>query len=69
MKLKYNRNSELEIAGFGLFKPGAIVEVDDETEAKRYLDSSYFDEVKKRKKIVKVKKYKTKEVNKNATRK
>lgn len=61
MKLKYNRKDELEIPGFGQFKPGAIVEIDDEIDAKRYLDSSYFNEVKKRKKR-KPKKYKIKEV-------
>lgn len=61
MKLRYNRKNELEIPGFGQFKPGAIVEINDETEAKRYSDSSYFNEIKKRKRKVKIKKSKKKE--------
>ena len=64
MKLKYNRKDELEIAGFGLFKPNAIITIEDETEAQNYLDSGYFDEVKERKRIVKVKKSKKKGVDK-----
>jgi len=51
MKLKYNRKNELEIAGFGEFKPNQTITIDDETEAKRYLDSGYFNEMKKRKKV------------------
>jgi len=49
MKLKYNRDTELEIVLIGVFKPNAIVIIEDETEAKRYLDSGYFDEIKERK--------------------
>ncbi len=43
----------MEIAGFGLFKPDTIVKIDDETEAKRYLDSGYFDLIKEKKRKVK----------------
>ncbi len=58
MKLKYNRGSELEVVGFGIFKPKAIVTIDDDLEIKRYLDSGYFDEIKERKVKIKSKKYK-----------
>lgn len=64
MKLKYNRDSELEVVLFGVFKPGQLITIEDEKEAKRYLDSGYFDEVKKvikeEKKIERVKKFKRK---------
>ncbi|MBA7541448.1 hypothetical protein ES705_33762 [subsurface metagenome] len=56
MKLKYNRTSELEVVGFGIFKPNQIIKIDDELEAKRYLSSGYFNEVKEKKKKVKVEK-------------
>jgi len=49
MLLKYNRNSELEVVGFGVFQPDQFVVVGDKEKAKRYLDSGYFDEVKERK--------------------
>lgn len=77
MKLKYNRIRELEVVGFGIFKPNQTIKIDDESEIKRYLDSGYFNEVKKRKKELKykpnilkldvekkVKKYKKKGVDK-----
>jgi len=50
MILKYNRKGELEIVGIGIFEPGKLVVVKDVEEAKRYLDSGYFDIVKERKK-------------------
>jgi len=56
MILKYNRKDELEIAGFGLFKPGQFVVTDDGLKAKKYLDSGYFDLVKEKKRKVKPKK-------------
>ena len=58
MLLKYNRTSELEIVGIGIFTPNQFVVVGDEEKAKRYLDSGYFDEVKKVKIKAKVKKEK-----------
>lgn len=67
MKLRYNRKDELEIPRFGAFEPNQIIKIGDEEKAKRYLDSGYFDEIKKRMKR-KVKKHKTKEVINNATR-
>jgi len=62
MLLKYNRDSELEIVGFGVFQPGQFLVVGDEEKAKRYLDTGYFDEIKERK--VKVRKSKKKGVDK-----
>jgi len=58
MKFRYNRKDELEVVGFGVFKPGAIVTIEDESEIKRYLDSGYFDEVKIKEKKEKIKKKK-----------
>ena len=49
MKLKYNRSRELEIVGIGIFKPNQIITLDDEKEAKRYLNSGYFNKVKEKK--------------------
>lgn len=66
MLLKFNRDTELEVVGLGIFKPDEFVVTDDETRAKKYLDSGYFDEIKERK--VKVKKLKRKELISNATR-
>lgn len=62
MILKYNRKTELEIVGLGVFKPNEFVVTDDESKAKKYLDTGYFDEVKKRK--MKFKKFKKKGVDK-----
>ena len=65
MKLKFNRDRELEVVGLGVFEPGQFVIADDEARAKKYLDSGYFDEVKERKvKVKKVKKSKKKGVDK-----
>ncbi|GAI73873.1 unnamed protein product [marine sediment metagenome] len=47
MKLKYNRNSELEIVGFGVYSPGWKDEVEDNL-GKKMLDTGYFDEVKEK---------------------
>jgi len=66
MKLKYNRDTELEVVGLGIFQPNEFVIVGDEEKAKKYLDSGYFDEIKERK--VKIKKLKRKELTSNATR-
>lgn len=66
MKLKFNRDRELEVVGLGVFEPGQFVVTDDEAKAKKYLDSGYFDLVKEKKR--KVKKSKRKELTNNATR-
>ncbi|GAF95350.1 unnamed protein product [marine sediment metagenome] len=50
MRLKFNRNSPLEIIGIGEFSFGDIVIADDPAKAKKYLDSGYFDIVKEKKK-------------------
>ncbi len=55
MLLKFNKNTELEILGIGIFKPGEFVVADDPARAKKYLDSGYFDEIKERKKRIKKK--------------
>ena len=66
MKLKYNRNAELEVVGLGVFEPGQFVVADDPARAKKYLDSGYFDIVKEKKR--KVKKLIRKELKNNGTR-
>lgn len=58
MLLKFNRDTELEVVGLGIFKPNEFIVTDDELKAKKYLDSGYFDEVKEVKTKVKVKKVK-----------
>jgi hypothetical protein len=58
MILKYNRKTELEVVGLGVFKPGEFVITDDESKAKKYLDTGYFDEVKE--KEIEIKKRKSK---------
>ena len=60
MILKYNRKTELEIVGLGVFQPNQFVVVGDEEKAKRYLDTGYFDLVKERKKEIKKRKSKKK---------
>ena len=62
MLLKYNRDGELEVVGFGVFQPGQFVVVGDKEKAKKYLDTGYFDLVKEKKR--KVKKFKKKGVDK-----
>jgi hypothetical protein len=58
MILKYNRKTELEVVGLGVFKPSEFVITDDESKAKKYLDTGYFDEVKE--KEIEIKKRKSK---------
>ena len=67
MILKYNRKTELEVVGLGVFEPGQFVKADDPARAKKYLDTGYFDLVKEKKR--KVKKSKRKELIDNASRK
>ena len=62
MILKFNRKIELEVVGLGIFEPNEFIVTDDESKAKKYLDTGYFDEVKERKR--KVKKSKKKGVDK-----
>jgi len=62
MILRYNRKTELEIVGLGVFKPNEFVVTDDESKAKKYLDTGYFDLVKEKKR--KVKKFKKKGADK-----
>ena len=62
MLLKYNRKTELEVVGLGVFQPGQFIVVGDEEKAKKYLDSGYFDLVKEKKR--KIKKSKKKGVDK-----
>ena len=64
MKIRYNRNSELEIMGLGIFKPNQIVTIEDELEAQKYLDSVYFNEIKEKEIKIKRKKSKNKGVDK-----
>ena len=45
MRLKFNRDRELEIVGFGVFSPGWKGEVKDEL-AKEMLKTGYFKEIK-----------------------
>jgi len=66
MILKFNRDTELEVVGLGIFQPNEFVVVGDEEKAKKYLDTGYFDLVKEKKE--KVKKSKKKGVKNNATR-
>ena len=53
MILKFNKNTELEIIGIGIFGHGEVVVTEDPIKAKKYLDSGYFDLVKEKKKRVK----------------
>ena len=64
MKLKYNRNIELEVVGIGTFKPGQCVLIENDNQAAKYLKSGYFDLVKEKKKKIRVKKSKKKGVDK-----
>lgn len=65
MKLKYNRDRELEVVGFGVFSPSWKGEVEDEL-GKKMLETGYFDKVKERK--IKKKNLKRKELINNGTR-
>ena len=53
MLLKFNRDTELEVVGLGIFQPDQFIVVGDEEKAKKYLDSGYFDLVKEKKRKVK----------------
>ena len=53
MLLNFNRKTELEVVGLGIFNPNKFVVTDDEAKAKKYLDTGYFDLVKERKEKVK----------------
>jgi len=53
MLLKFNRDTELEVVGLGIFQPNEFVVVGDEEKAKKYLDTGYFDLVKEKKRKVK----------------
>ena len=64
MKLKYNRNIELEVVGIGIFQPNVVITISDESEAKKYLDTGYFDEVKEKEIKIKRKKSKKKGADK-----
>ena len=64
MLLKYNRDTELEVVGLGVFEPGQFVVADDPAKSKKYLDSGYFDEIKEREIKIKRKKSKKKGVDK-----
>ena len=50
MRLKFNQNSELFFPDFGLYKPKQVVDIEDESAAKKMLATKYFDEIKDRKK-------------------
>lgn len=60
MRLKYNRTSELEVVGFGIFQPNQIIEIDDEIKAEKYFNTGYFDEIEetKKEKKIKIRKFK-----------
>jgi len=60
MRLKYNRDSKLEVVGIGIFSPGFKCKIDDEILANKYINSGYFDEEKKIKKEIKIKVKKSK---------
>ena len=62
MLLKFNRDTELEVVGLGIFQPNEFVVIGDEKKAKKYLDTGYFDLVKEKKR--KLKKSKKKGVDK-----
>ena len=60
MRLRFNHNSELFFPDFGLYKPNQVIDVEDELVAKDMLATKYFDEVKEKKRKIKVKKSKKK---------
>lgn len=64
MILKFNRKTELEVVGLGVFQPDHFVVVGDEEKAKKYLDTGYFDLVKERKRKIKKRRSKKKGVDK-----
>ena len=50
MRLKYNKDTELWIQGFGIHNPQDKPFEVDEERGKKMLETGYFDEIKKRKK-------------------
>ena len=60
MKLKFNRNTELWVVGYGVYQPKKIVEVSKEL-GKMMIRTGYFDEIKEEKEIkIKIKRKKSK---------
>ena len=60
MKLRFNRNNELEIVDFGVYQPKKEIEVNEEL-GKIMLETGYFDKIEEKKEI-KIKKSKKKGV-------
>ena len=60
MRLRFNQNSELFFPDFGLYKPKQVVDVEDELIAKKMVATKYFDELKEKKRKVKIRKSKKK---------
>ena len=60
MKLKYNRDSRLEIVGLGIFDPGQTMQIENDDQAYKYIKTGYFDLVKEKVNIKKSKKSKKK---------
>ena len=56
MKLKYNRDSRLEIVGLGIFDPDQIVSIKNDDQAYKYIKTGYFDLIKEKEIIKKSKK-------------
>ena len=61
MKLQFNRNSELFLPEFGVYKPNQIIEVNSVSVAKKMFKTGYFNEIKEEKPIkINIKKSKKK---------
>jgi len=60
MLLKYNRDTELEIVGIGIFEPGQTMPIENDNQAYKYIKTGYFDLVKEKVNIKKSKKSKKK---------
>lgn len=50
MLLKFNRDSELEIVGLGVFRPNEIIDIKDKLKVEKYIATGYFDVVREEKK-------------------
>jgi len=50
MLLKFNRNIELEVVGFGVYQPKKEIEVNEEL-GRTMLNTGYFDEIKVKNKL------------------
>ena len=59
MKLKYNRDSRLEIVGLGIFDPDQTVQIENDDQAYKYIRTGYFDLIKEKEIIKKSKKKET----------